>query len=453
MEGAFPCPSGNLFLEYDVADTGARPLPANPARLPGSAPRCGCKPPTATIRFGQPVMIEVQVSLMSPAAYTIINVEVWVCDPTTVAGPSTALPPFQGATAQQLTLTGDAPQDPSQAISMGPRIQVTGFVPYPGISSLPGGHCCLIANCYGTTGEGTGQRVPPHYAGPGGQPPQRGTDLPARGAAQHLRGRHASGLEDKRDQLPVPRRDAAQGGRRAGDAGDRRDAPGAVADNPGTRPAPVPVRREVRGLAAGDDGAACLADFGLTGLPKEGRAVELELEAHKSQVLTATVELDPAERLVGRGVPVPYIEQRDAKGRAQRGFRRGHSSPRDSHGWPSSPDPPQTFTTRTALGAHHWALRLSGSGWRRSAPHQPASGRDGVRLPRLEKRQPVDPQNGEPGRRLPDRALTFPRRLRCASVSQSALTSDELEDAVARALGRAFSRARRELPAADVLDE
>jgi hypothetical protein len=63
---------------------------------------------------------------------------------------------------------------------------------------------------------------------------------------------------------------------------------------------------------------------------------------------------------------------------------------------------------------------------------------------------PVDPQNGQPGRRRPHCALTFPLRLRCASVSDL-LTSNELEDAVAHAVGRAFSRARRELPAADVL--
>jgi len=30
--------------------------------------------------------------------------EVWVCDPSTVAGPSTALPPFQGATPAQLAI-------------------------------------------------------------------------------------------------------------------------------------------------------------------------------------------------------------------------------------------------------------------------------------------------------------------------------------------------------------
>jgi hypothetical protein len=73
-----------------------------------------------------------------------------------------------------------------------------------------------------------------------------------------------------------------------------------------------------------------------------------------------------------------------------------------------------------------------------------------VRENGLDAPMPVDRQDGEPGRRRPDGALTFPLRLRCASVSDL-LTSDELEDAVARGVGRAFSRARRELPAADVL--
>ncbi len=68
----------------------------------------------------------------------------------------------------------------------------------------------------------------------------------------------------------------------------------------------------------------------------------------------------------------------------------------------------------------------------------------------LDPPMPADRQDGEPGRRRPDGALTFPLRLRCTSVSDL-LTSDELEDAVARGVGRAFSRARRELPAADVL--
>ena len=59
--------------------------------------------------------------------------------------------------------------------------------------------------------------------------------------------------------------------------------------------------------------------IGLTGLPNEGRAVELELEANRSQVLTATVELDPAET---PGAAHAFdIVQRDANGRVQGGFR------------------------------------------------------------------------------------------------------------------------------------
>ena len=59
--------------------------------------------------------------------------------------------------------------------------------------------------------------------------------------------------------------------------------------------------------------------FGLTGLPKEGRAGEMELEAGDSQVLAAIVELDPAER---PGAAHAFdIVQRDARGRVQGGFQ------------------------------------------------------------------------------------------------------------------------------------
>ena len=61
-----------------------------------------------------------------------------------------------------------------------------------------------------------------------------------------------------------------------------------------------------------------------------------------------------------------------------------------------------------------------------------------------------DRRSGEPGQCGPDCSLSFPLRLRCTSV-RDLLTSDELEDAVARGVGLAFGRARRELSAADAV--
>jgi len=56
------------------------------------------------------------------------------------------------------------------------------------------------------------------------------------------------------------------------------------------------------------------------------------------------------------------------------------------------------------------------------------------------------------GQGLGDHKLYFPIRLRCATVAD-VLTNPELEDALARALGRAFARARAALPAAVVVGD
>jgi hypothetical protein len=143
----------NLYLQYDAADTGSRPLPAGATFW--VSPAVVLATPDGNYTVGTTPTIDVQVSITTPTAFEIINVEVWVCDPTTVAGPSTALPPFQGATASQLTLTGFFEPKSGQLVSSIPVIPVTGFAPYPGISSLPGGHCCLIANCWGLSADGT----------------------------------------------------------------------------------------------------------------------------------------------------------------------------------------------------------------------------------------------------------------------------------------------------------
>ncbi len=320
--------SGNLFLKYDAADTGARPLPPNTTFWLSPAVVLATTDGNYTV--GEPATIDVQVSLMSPAAYALINVEVWVCDPTTVAGPSTALPPFQGATAQQLTLTGAyAPPNPSQAISTLPVIQVTGFAPYPGISSLPGGHCCLIANCYGTTSEGamdgadlneveaanlpnevqTDPHVAQHNIFADATPPGsqiKVINFPFRAATPLLVGAEQVRLEIA-ETPPAQLRPILR----------------PILSPPDPSPGLRPALRQLQGAKFTglplEISERPVKSIGLTGLPNEGRAVELELEANRSQVLTATVELDPAET---PGAAHAFdIVQRDANGRVQGGFR------------------------------------------------------------------------------------------------------------------------------------
>jgi len=307
--------SGDLFLKYDAADTGARPLPANSTFWVSPAVVLATADGNYTV--GQPATIDVQVSLMSPAAFEIINVEVWVCDPTTVAGPSTALPPFQGATAQQLTLTGFyVPPNPSQPISTAPVIQVTGFAPYPGISSLPGGHCCLIANCYGTTIEGMADGADLNEEEAVNLPNEVQTDPHV---AQHNIFADATPPGSQIKVINFPFRAATP--LRAGAEQVRLE----IAE---TAPAQLrtilhPGLRQLKGAKFTglplEISERPVRSIGLTGLPNEGRVIELELEANRSQVLTATVELDPAET---PGAAHAFdIVQRDADGRVQGGFR------------------------------------------------------------------------------------------------------------------------------------
>ena len=319
--------SGNLFLQYDAADTGARPLPANSTFW--VSPAVVLATPDGNYTVGQPATIDVQVSLMSPAAYEIINVEVWVCDPTTVAGPSTALPPFQGATAQQLTLTGFyVPPNPSQAISTLPVIQVTGFAPYPGISSLPGGHCCLIANCYGTTGDGTADGADLNEVAAANLPNEVQTNPHV---AQHNIFADATppGSQIKVINFPFRAATPLSLGTEQVRLEITETPPAQLRPilrpilSPGLSPGLSPALRQLQGAKFTglpvEISERPVRSIGLIGLPNEGRVVELELEANRSQVLTATVELDPAET---PGAAHAFdIVQRDATGRVQGGFR------------------------------------------------------------------------------------------------------------------------------------
>jgi hypothetical protein len=319
--------SGNLFLQYDAADTGARPLPANTTFWVSPAVVLATTDGNYTV--GQPATIDVQVSLMSPAAYEIIDVEVWVCDPTTVAGPSTALPPFQGATAQQLTLTGAyAPPNPNQVISTLPVIQVTGFAPYPGISSLPGGHCCLIANCYGTPSEGAMDGADLNEVAAANLPNLVQTDPHV---AQHNIFADATlpGSQIKVINFPFRAATPLSVGTEQVRLEITETPPAQLRPilrpilSPILSPGLSPALRQLQGAKFTglpvEISERPVKSIGLIGLPNEGRAIELELEAQRSQVLTATVELDPAEQ---PGATHAFdIVQRDATGRVQGGFR------------------------------------------------------------------------------------------------------------------------------------
>jgi hypothetical protein len=324
--------SSDLFLKYNASDTGARPLPTNSNFWQSPAVVLATPDGNYTVTTPPtPTTIDVQVSLMSPAAYEIINVEVWVCDPTTVAGPSTALAPFQGALASQKMLTGFyVPPTPSDVISTLPVIHVTGFAPYPGISSLPAGHCCLIANCYGTTSEGMADGIDLNEVAAANLPNKVQTDPHV---AQHNIFADITSPGPHIKMINFPFRAATP--LRAG----AEQVTLQIGETP-----PAQLRTilhsgllQVKGSGLSLEISDRPVKFiGLTGpykeeraieleieaheshRHKEARAVELELEAHKSRVLTATVELDPAER---PGAAHAFdIVQRDAHGKAQGAF-------------------------------------------------------------------------------------------------------------------------------------
>jgi hypothetical protein len=139
----------SLYLPYETGDIGGRPL------LPGvkfwSSPAIflttGSIDPS-TYEYGVQNVIEVVVQenyQHEGDQIPNVFVEVWVCDPATIVGPDQALNPSQPAPASKC-LTGNGGWGGGFSVP----VQVPGFVPYPGMSSRPGGHACLIANCYGS---------------------------------------------------------------------------------------------------------------------------------------------------------------------------------------------------------------------------------------------------------------------------------------------------------------
>ena len=139
----------SLYLPYETGDMGSRPLPRESTSGPVqrfSSPRGRADP--STYEYGTQNVIDVVVQenyQREGDQIPNVFVEVWVCDPATIVGPDQALNPSQPAPPNKC-LTGSAGWGGGFSVV----VQVPGFVPYPGMSSQPGGHACLIANCYGS---------------------------------------------------------------------------------------------------------------------------------------------------------------------------------------------------------------------------------------------------------------------------------------------------------------
>jgi len=136
----------NLFIPYTAGDSGTRPLPSGTVFWvsPGlhlDTAHGAVDASTYTIGTPCGIVVEVQNS-NGYVAYDLIHVEVWVSDPSTVMVPGNALTPAQGLPPHSVLKGGAAS---SGTVT---KIPVSGFVPYAGMSSLAGGHVCLVANCW-----------------------------------------------------------------------------------------------------------------------------------------------------------------------------------------------------------------------------------------------------------------------------------------------------------------
>lgn len=139
----------SLYLPYETGDTGSRPLPpgVNFWSSPAIFLAQGAIDPS-TYQYGVENVIDVVVQenyQRDGEQIPNVFVEVWVCDPATIVGPDQALNPSNPAPPSKC-LTGSAGWESGFSVV----VQVGGFVPWSGMSSEPGGHACLIVNCYGS---------------------------------------------------------------------------------------------------------------------------------------------------------------------------------------------------------------------------------------------------------------------------------------------------------------
>ena len=148
----------SIYIQTDLGggpiDTGVRPLPAgakfweSPSIFLSTAPGNAAIDETTYDPNQQEQVIIVVVNSNTDDPVPYVFVELWVCDPATIVGPDQALYPSEPVAHQpppSKCLTGTGGPGGFSA-----PVQVAGFFPWPGMSSRPGGHACLIANCYGS---------------------------------------------------------------------------------------------------------------------------------------------------------------------------------------------------------------------------------------------------------------------------------------------------------------
>jgi len=166
--------NGNLYITYGAGpppDNGSRPIPTGPDVPPfWSNPGVALDPANGAVdpsmynpnntaanpeanSCGIVVQVQSKDSSSSPSsAYQAINVEVWVCEPSTVLTLQQARPPFIGATS---TLMAGGGLVPPHANAWPFQISLQNvFYPYQGLVVKPADHVCLIGNCFGTVLDG-----------------------------------------------------------------------------------------------------------------------------------------------------------------------------------------------------------------------------------------------------------------------------------------------------------
>jgi hypothetical protein len=146
----------NLYIQYETGDTGTRsptnPLPpgtdfwSSPGIFLDTSSQSSAIDQSTYVPNGkeQGIWVVVQDKSSPDKQVPYVFVEVWLCNPATIAGPDSALKVSDSPSAPTY-LTGNSASE-----GFATPIELGGFYPSPGLTTVNHGHVCLIANCYGS---------------------------------------------------------------------------------------------------------------------------------------------------------------------------------------------------------------------------------------------------------------------------------------------------------------